>query len=75
MRRGGAMTALIGLDIMDLRDSRRERGDSIPMGSLNHQTGKSLRSGRSKNRQWRIRRIANFSVRPLQSWWQKHELL
>ena len=53
MRRGGAMTALIGLDIMELLDNRRERGASIPTESLTYQSGKSLRSGRSRSRQWR----------------------
>ena len=53
MRRGGAMTALMGLDIMVLLDNRRERDDSNLQECLTHQTGKSLRSGRSKNRLWR----------------------
>ena len=56
-------------------DSLRERGAPSFLESLTDQAGKSLRSGRSRSRPLRIRFGASRSVRPLLSWWQKHELL
>ena len=75
MRRGGAMTALFRLDIMELLDNRRERGESNLQESLTHQSGKSLRSGCSRNRLLRKRRIAILPVSAMQSWWRQYELL